>query len=364
MKKIATITFHRAINFGAVLQTYALQHFITECGADCEVLDYRCKYLENHYKPFSIEKIKNIKWLIKCIIKNQYICDNRKNFKKFSDTYIKCSPTPLNREDLTDINSKYDAFICGSDQIWSPVCAGFDKSYFLDFVSDPTKKYSYAASIGAEKIPSELVNEYKKLLSNFEKISVREQKAADLIYQLTNNSAAVVVDPTLLLDRSAWEKIAEPVKINDKYVLLYLLAKVPETIDFARQLAKQHGIKVVFINTWLFDEKGMENLKKITPGQWLYLFLHAEYIVTNSFHGLAFSLNFHKNIYADLLPAQAKSNSRIEHLISLAGIKSRLLCSKEFLADSKIDYERVDRILKSEIDMSKKYLEEIVSCQK
>lgn len=137
--KVGILTFHRAINYGAVLQTFALQKVLSRY-CECEVIDYRCKYIENLYKPFNISKDRFIRSLISTILKYRSRKIKMIKFYKFLDNNVKLSPS-FNKSDLKNIEDNYDVFITGSDQVWNNSCAGFDKTYFLDFVSDKRKKF-------------------------------------------------------------------------------------------------------------------------------------------------------------------------------------------------------------------------------
>lgn len=361
--KCGIITFHRAVNYGAILQTYALNTTINNLGVNCEIIDYHCPFLEKHYQPFSIKTLLNIKQIAILLLKNGNIKDNRANFELFSDKYLpKSSKVYKTESDLVESNDEYDFFITGSDQVWSYYCAGFDKAYFLDFVTDNNKKNSYAASFGVSEIPKEHVETYRGLLQDFENISLREQRGVQIVKELIDREATEVLDPTLLLRRDEWSSMALENNQVNKYVLVYLLAETKSIIRLAKKVAKEKNLKIIYIHDRLFNQQGMDNMSKIDPSRWLSLFLNAEYIVTNSFHGVCFSINFHKEFYMQYLPEPAKVNSRLENILDMFKLSDRCITDLTTLdLQSTIDYSEVEITLNNERENSLSYLENIIS---
>lgn len=354
--KYGIITFHRAINYGAVFQTYALCETIKNQGYDCEVIDYRCEFLEKQYRKFGIYDLFNPKKIALILLKNIPIRDNTLNFENFRNKHLTLSERIYNSPlDLKESNNIYDVFITGSDQVWSYYCAGFDKSYFLDFVSTVNKKTSYAASFGVTSIPNEYKTDYIELLNEFNSISVREEQGAKLVKELTNENVEVVLDPTLLLSHKQWEKIAVPHIKNKKYILIYLLAESDTLFSFAKKIANEKNLEIIYIHDRLFSKKGVTNLNKVSPEEWLSLFKNAEMIITNSFHGICFSINFNKEFYVEFLPEPAKVNSRLENILKAFDLENRVINS---CTTTKIDYEKVNKILEEKRRQSLCFIKE------
>ncbi len=359
--KCGVLTFHRAQNYGAILQAYALQKSIHKIGVDCELVDYRCPFIEKYFQPFSIKSFKNFKKIAAIVLLNGRVIDNRSNFEDFINNYLKTSSEVITSSDeLDELNSIYDTFITGSDQVWSYLTAGFDKSFFLDFVDDKNKKNAYAASFGVEKLPDELKLEYKKLLSNFANISVREEQGADIVKELLEIEPLVVLDPTLLLDKNEWLKISSGNYEEQEYLLLYVIAESKSILDLARKIARKNNLKIVYINDRLYKRFGMENKSKLKVTDWVSLFLNAKYIVTNSFHGVAFSINFQKEFFMKYLPEPAKVNSRLQNILDLFELEDRHVKNLNCLDQiERIDYVKVNRLLEVERKKSIEYLNSI-----
>ncbi len=343
MNKIGIITFHRAVNYGAVLQTYALQTTISKAGESCEIIDYRNDFLEELHNPKNINKYRSILHYIYAVLKNRVKKDNRKNFELFRTKYLKTSTIIYNKNNIVDSNSQYNIFLTGSDQVWNRNCSNFDDTYFLDFVNAENLKCSYAASIGVNIETDEDRLAYKKLLDNYKLIFVRE-KQAKLELKSLGIEAEVTLDPTLLLDKNEWLKLAHKptkFKITNKYLLVYVIVETSSIFNLAKEIAEKHGLEVVYINEMLFNKPGITNLSYITPNEWLWLFANAEYIVTNSFHGTAFSVNFEKQFVVEPLPVKTNVNSRIYDFLDLIKLSDRIVGNQNYSNGAIINYDIV-----------------------
>lgn len=353
--KCGIITFHRAVNYGGVLQAYALQEYINKnVGVDCEIIDYRCENIENMYK-YRLSSY-NPKAIVKYLYKFPTNSKKKKLFNKFIKKYIKKGKS-LQKSELKTDSDKYDVIITGSDQVWGQSRINVDHSYFLDFVKDSKKKASYAASFGTKEIRNSLEEEYRKLLGDFSHISVREKSGADIVKKLTDRTAEVSIDPTFLLDKEQWEKIASDNLKGKKYLLIYTLTNSKSVIDIARKIAKEKGLIIYNISDAVKEEKGIKNLKAISPEEWVGAFMNASYVVTNSFHGTAFSINFNKNFNAEVSSGIAARGNRITDLLDLLGLSDRLINDGENSTD--IVYDDVNKVICEERKKSEDYLKKI-----
>lgn len=364
-KPIGIITFHRAINYGAILQTYALHKTLDNLGVDNQVIDYYCDFIEKFYIPKNHSAIKRkgqkkYKYLIKRILVSGTINKKRKSFYKFGEKYLNLSKPYKTYEELKNANNDFSAFITGSDQVFSPTCAGFDKAYFLSFANHD--KYSYAASFGGNQLPEDKKEEYRKRFSDFTRFSVREAYGADILKEFSKD-AVVSLDPTLLLDFDEWNKIAEPIK-EEKYILIFNVNHPITNIEFAKKLGKEKGCKVIFISdSFLNKIDGVEKRAAVSPGEFLSYIKNAEYVVTNSFHGTVFSIIFGKKFFVELnstASGKIKRNHRAEGVMNILGIKNREIvdCQNSHI-DDEIDYNFVKEAIKKERNNSIGYLKEI-----
>lgn len=357
---VGIITFHRAINYGAVLQVYALQKSIEKMDINVKVLDYVSESMKSEYDPFI--RSKNMPFFLKLLYLPLRVSRINK-FKLFIDRHINITKPLETADDLIGLNKEFSAFITGSDQVWNYIYTNFDKAFFLDFADTSTKKYSYAASFGFSEIPDNLQDEYYDLLKDFDRILVREWQGANIVKNLLKADPDKVLDPTLLLDKFEWSKLKNTSNpIENGYILLYGLIDLSELKNFAEKLSEKTGLKIIW--TRAFVEQKIKNcVKKYTSGpeEWLTLFLNASYIVTNSFHGTAFAINFNKNFFTGYLPPPAKNNSRLENILEMFNLQNRLIIdgdNTDMLKD--IDYTEVNKILENEREKSLNHLKMMV----
>lgn len=250
--KIGIITFHRAVNYGAVLQAYALQTMIQKLGADVEILDYRCSYLEDNYNPIKIlGRASNIKGFLGILVKVfPSAVKKKRSFDRFLKDHLNISKERYNRNSVYQSNQVYDIFITGSDQVWNYNHTNFDKSFFLNFVNDSSKKTAYAASLGFGSLPDKYVEEYRNLLSDFRAISVREKSAQQILKDILKKEVPVMPDPVFLLDKEEWDRIIPSGQtIKDKYILVYELMPSESLFKFALKLQHETGYKIIRIST-------------------------------------------------------------------------------------------------------------------
>ena len=346
--KIGILTFHRAINYGAVLQCYSLSETLKSLGHEVEIIDYRPEYIERYRRIlplFLIRRIENIsdkiKTIAESILKIGSTIDANKRFDNFLYKHFTFSNI-VYRD--TDIIQNYDVIIFGSDQIWSPqICYGYDQIYYGQFPKGNTRFIAYAASIGGHnKLTAAEWKIVKNYLLNFDTISVREnQLKTDL--QNIGLPTTVVVDPTILANPHIFEEIAvRPKNIPQRYVLVFSVAPTSNLMGFAHKIAKQTESKIVIVNakkSTFFFHKRKRDIIEITPKieEFLGLFKFATCIVTVSFHGTVFSVLFRKDFYSLYNYMQ----DRAQHFLTAIGLEHRLVStSNEAIAN--LQFESID----------------------
>lgn len=344
--KIGILTFHRAINFGAVLQCYALYRTLSDMGHDVEVIDYRPAYIEKYRKPLYWNDFKKQRLLskIKTLLLLPWTFRNKRKSAKIFDAFLnKHIKTSSIVKDVNDISS-YDVIFFGSDQIWSPsICKGFDPIYYGQLPKGKTKFVSYAASLGTpQNLTKEQWGKIFPLLRSFDSISVRESKLAEYL-QNGGNYAQTVLDPTLLASKDIFEEIIEKPK-ETRYVLLYMLDHDNNAIKFANNIAKQKNLKLIRIRAQSSPSMKKYNYNEIIPssvGEFLGYFKYADYIVNISFHGTAFSVIFNKDFYT----LKSRNFERAYGLLDSLDILPRFLSSDEKAFSSHISYSEVNNKL-------------------
>lgn len=337
MKRIGIMTWYHYENYGTVLQASALYRVITKLGYQPELIQYTPKgnLVENtpvnisYIVKKAINKFHNLK---NCLF---FSSEKSKLFQKYLSEMI-TETVPCNTfSELSDLNSTYDAFVCGSDQIWSPLC--FDEKYFLSFVSNKTKMIAYAPSIGTTKIENRTIkNQMKMLISRFNFLSVREKQAAQLIGSLCNKQATIVLDPTLLLNKTEWEEYLQLSEIENQkmipgdYVICYFLGDYRSS---SRRVMKYLS-KILKMPAYVIPVFQWQSVSKSTvpfdvgPREFVSLIYNAKYVCTDSFHAMAFALNFGVPLvpFKRFRDNDPKSqNSRVMSLLSNFGLEGRLI---------------------------------------
>lgn len=367
---IGIVTFHRAVNYGAVLQTYALGKKIEKLGGEYEIIDYRCPFIESEYKlickrdysPFRFE-ISYFRHLVASIISIGMKKRKNQSFRDFLAKYTKLSPVYTDSNELEKIQDRYQAFITGSDQVWSPALTADDDVYFLEFVKDNKKKFSYAASLGNVRKGFQLDQRFIDSIKTFEKISVREESGSKYIEEAADRTSDVHVDPTLLLSRNDWGKMAEKPS-ESRYLLVYSVCDPYYLLASAKEIAQKENLTVVYLQDKVFSmDKQVKYVKAVSPEQFVGYFQYADYVVTNSFHGTVFSIIFHKQFMVELKNKESR-NQRVPDLLNLLGIEDREIVDGVTTSYKKeIDWEQVETRLASQRAYAEGYLNQIIRQQ-
>lgn len=360
--KIGILTFHRAENFGAALQVYALSEFLKSIGHNPQIVDYRCPAIEHQYdvlSPYILFSRKNIFNAISLYFKRIRQANSRylkkKVFKDFRYKFLNISK-PYN-DIIEDLG--YDAYIAGSDQIWNPgITGGFNNYYFLNFPMNPNvKRISYAAS--SEKVNSYMLSNFKdqvsSCLNKFDAISVREETFMNELQKYTTKPISTCLDPTFLVSSNKYRELATLPQMRN-YILVYHLFSSETSYQLAKKISDITGKQIVEVFATGITKYGNTNHIKIDtfdPCMLLGLIINADTIITTSFHGLALSLIFRKDIWVMNIGA----NSRLINLLKIFGLENRLLNDVEsYNAKDIIDYDQIYRIIDKKIASSKEFI--------
>lgn len=361
-KKIGILTLSYSSNGGSVMQAFALQKTISSLGYDASIINYT----KTHYgkpvigKNVFTKPIKN--WTPKNILNwSARILMHPTKMKKyerfFREYYNGFSQHPYQRSELNLLNDVYDKFVVGSDQVWNYGSPQVDDTYFLDFVTDSSKKIAYAPSFGQKNIPEEKRENASKFISDFYSISVREPNGLDIVSELTSRKATWVLDPSLLLDKQEYHKLSAPPK-KSGYVYLYLKQESKRLEEFANKLASAKGLTVIkMLNHWLCGKNGKPK-SAVGPHEWLGYIENADYVITNSFHGICFSIIFEKNFYVNFLKQTTTStNSRLEGMLQQFNLSKRSIDEVEDINSlESIDYTSVNKFRARRKEESLSYL--------
>lgn len=357
--RVGILTFHRALNFGAVLQCYALQVALQKFNVEVEVIDYKNEFIQKFYSPFYIEKYnwKKIAYMLYAF-KSKYV--RNKTFHNFRESYLCLSTDQYSKDNIGDANSRYDAIIVGSDQVWNLEQTDGDVNYLLSF-ADKEKSYSYAASFGIDSIHEDIRLVYYKNLQNFKGISVRESSGVNIIADILGVEVEQHIDPTLLLEQEEWEKLAnQGIREQGKYICVYKI-NMSKCYMYAEELEKRTGIRVIVIKPDKTCPSHFAKYKNASPEDFLALIKNAEYVITDSFHGIVFSTVFKKKFVTCLDSRINNKNTRITEILKAYRLEDRLIKVPGMISriDQDIDYAKMNAKLADEKRVALTYLERI-----
>lgn len=338
MKKIGLITIHNTINFGSQLQTYGLYKAIESMGYDIEIIDYTCEAIANRESTLPLKDAKSPKDIIKSLLLHRKLQKRKDSFQEFMTENTKISET-YSKETIKKSNNFYDTFIVGSDIVWGLSITGNDFTYMLDFVEESKCKLAFASSVGT-KWDEEKSGQVQCFLGRFNSIAVREEDAAEWISKLLSTTIDVVCDPTMLWDGDFWGKVAEKYKKTEKYVLVYMSDPDNKCVKSALEYGKKHGLSVYYIN-YRAPVWGTKDKRPTSLEEWIGLFLNADVVFSASYHGLLFSLYFHKQVFY----FNWVNKSRMYSLSKAFKIEHREGTTANIMADIPIDYSIVDKLI-------------------
>jgi hypothetical protein len=371
--RIATSTIlFKNYNYGAFLQAYALQQVIRMLGYNSEVINYARN--RQSFKQSLLRKNPLIKYIktpliiakriTMFILEKLYYGKLQKryasSFEAFAGKFITVSHVLYSRDNAEAMGKAYDKVIVGSDQVWHPYNIKY-KSHTLDFTESRPQKFSYAASFGYDEVEESSIPFIKKL-ADFDVLTVREPSGVQIIKRYTGREdVTVVLDPTLLLDKAKWENLAKQsdYPLPEHYVFVYAINNAKdEIINFAKTLGDKCRGKIILIPRGVTVRElfryGGTNCG-VNPADWVKLLLNADYVVTDSFHGTAFSVNLEKQFYV-YCNSQA---GRITNILDMCGLQNRRIDGGKVTNDV-IDYTRVRKILDKERERCSGILREML----
>lgn len=354
MMRISIITITDPINYGAVLQSFALYKYMKNIYGDVRVIQYKSNFRKKEFFLLLKERLQMFllrKRISKC--------------KEFQYHHMKFThPKYNNFKELLINPPESDLYVVGSDQVWnSDIFGGLDPAFFLDFVKSG-KKISYASSIGKSEVPERELAKMKAYLQSFNAISVRESSAKSLLEETGLENVEQVLDPVFLLDKSDYHEFLLPYKPykRERYLLLYGFDSNKKMDDIAKLIADERKLKIVEIGGARKKHNCDKFLKNLSPEEFLSLLEGAEYVITSSFHGTAFSIIFGKS-FVSVLPTER--GTRIESILKLIGLENRLIKKSEDITISELmanpDYHSAYKQLDIEISKSKNYLDRVIN---
>lgn len=358
-KKIGIITFHAADNYGAVLQAYALQTYLSTQGNCAEIIDFVPYGVEKANLPLFVNDKKLIKRLIKqvLILPNYFKLRKRnRNFASFRKEFFKLSKKFRSAFEIKNTVLDYDICITGSDQVFNPLIHNSD-IYYLSFCNGVTK-VAYATSFGIKDF-TKVKESTKKLIKEFKYLSCREADGAEFLSTVTENVVPTVSDPVFLLSPEKWSKITTK-PCEGEYIFVYDLNGGKELVEIAKKIKAETGLPIICItaNKYANIKYKVDELQvSCGPLEFVSYIQHAEYVVTDSFHGTAFATLFRRKFISFV--ALKHAASRIQSLLERLGIEDRIFYNAKEFNIKKVIFKEYDKELEELVTNSKQFLSEI-----
>lgn len=349
---IGILTFVGTQSHGAALQAYALKRAIADLGYDVEIINYISPEMKKTMESRLLTTNKGVKKLLGSVKRYPIVKKRYTLFENFDKEYLGIS----SYADSIDYD-KYELIVVGSDQVWNMEITGNDLTYMLP-ENGRYIKGTYAASLGVDNFPEEYERKCIDLISGFSFLNVREKQLKDyLCGSIKDNDIRVVLDPTQLLDRAAYDKIETmSFDISGKYVLVHYPFDSDENWAMIRKIAAQRNAEVVYITNKIKKQDGCRCLTAVSPRDYIGLIKNAEVVVTGSFHTLSFSLIYNKEFYCTRSMI-ANRNSRLTNLLETAGCEAQLLENYPH----EISYSKVNSLLDEQRKRSISILSEMCS---
>lgn len=343
---VGILTASRTDNNGTDLQALAMQKIFEKVNGQAIIINYKCDKLENSRKifyPLSFRGFLNIPYQLCSHIQHE-------NFRK---KYFKYSQHIYNSDDIR--YAKFDYLVVGSDQVWNLKITGNDINFFLPFETESCK-ISYAVSLGVLDI-SDWNREYnlKSMLNDFKRVSVRELSGVEVLKKI-GIEAVCNLDPLLMIKSTEWNQIITRHKNRKPYILVYTVDRTYEILREAKELATEMKCTVIFYGNLLRHISGVRVKRFSGIEEWLDLVRNADLVVTNSYHGLSFAINFHKKFSVYWLTNSPQSNTRIKSLLSQIDVQDYeegMICNPK--------WEKVEQNLDKMRNKSFQYIKEMLS---
>lgn len=335
--------YNNNLNYGALLQAYALQNVIKKFGHEVSIVDYQFKQSQTEFQKRSISlNPKQLAGYLLYLTSVKEIEDRIEKTGEFSKQYLNVTPICRTSEDIDNLN--LDVHICGSDQVWNPMIT---KGLKVGFFGGEGKAYkvAYAASAGELDELKKCNEQFISLLNKMNAISVREEELLNYIKSNTNCNVIQVLDPTLLLQKEDYERILKKPKVTKPYLLIYRLDRNAKMLKLAHNIAKEKDLQVFEITFNKSPFCGHKQIFSADPLEFLGWIKQASFVITNSFHGTVFSIQFKKNFFVVNVKTQG---ARMESLLDKLKLRDRLVedpQNLEYLDIPNINYNNMDDML-------------------
>ena len=361
--KLGLLTFHTAANYGAALQAYAFEKFLTDKGYDCEYVNYVNESRAHEYSMtwhiYDCLKHRKLSSAAAYLAGSPFMTLRKWRFNRFYDKYVrKTEKVYRDSKEAEELNNKYDYFIVGSDQVWNPVCNGDDAAFLLDFVKDSKKRVSYSPSFGMTEVDDVHKEIFADNLKKFAHIGVRETVGQQIVRELTGRESMLCLDPVLLLSKEQWEEVMPKKCKKESFVFSYT-NRDSQTRDFFNTGYQLNGRKHYVLSRYTKPGDFLNIHVRVkycmSPQEFIWVVNNADMVVSASFHCIAMSIILNRPFVAITTGDEGK-DERLLNLLRTLGLQDRML--KEGMTveevNAPIDYklvnERIEQMKKQSVD--------------
>ena len=363
--KLGLLTFHTAANYGAALQAYAFQKFLTDKGFDCEYINYVNESRAHEYSMswhiWDSLRHGKLTSAAAYLAGSPFMTLRKMRFDRFYRKHLRQTEKVYrNSKEAEELNDKYDFFVIGSDQVWNPACNGDDAAFLLDFVMDDRKRISYSPSFGTTDVDKQHITVFKENISRFAFIGVREAVGQKIVRKLTGRDATLVLDPVLLLTKEQWGDVMPKIPSNERFVFSYT-NRDGQMADFLKTGYKigerRHYVLSRYTRPGDFLNPKVRVKYCMSPQEFLWVINNAEMVVSASFHCIALSIVFNKQFVAITTGDEGK-DERLLSMLSTLGLTDRILKEGMTAEDvyRPIDYEYVNKRIEKMKELSVNFI--------
>ena len=358
--KLALLSFHNAANYGAALQAYAFQRFLSDSGFDCEYINYINQSRAHEYSMswhiYDCLKHGKLTSAAAYLAGSPFMTLRKWRFNRFYDQHLrKTDKVYHSSKEAEELNSQYDYFIVGSDQVWNPVCNGDDAVFLLDFVKDGKKRISYSPSFGMTEVDDAHKKVFKDNLEQFAQIGVRETVGQKIVQEC---EAMLCLDPVLLLSKDQWEGIM-PKKRNKESFIFSYTNRDSQTKDFFKIGYKLDGRKHYVLSRYTKPGDFLNSQVRVkycmSPQEFLWVVNNSDMVISASFHCIAMSIILNRQFVAITTGDEGK-DERLLNLLRTLGLQDRVLREGvtveevNALIDYKVVNERILQMKRQSVD--------------
>lgn len=345
--KIGVLSRHSVANYGSLWQAYALQTTLEKLGYDVININYTPEGEVGGTLAKTLLSVS--RWgknpltkLLFLVYQYPSFSHTFKTFKSYRKKYLKETREYISSEQLKKNLPEVDLFCTGSDQVWNLLYDNkIDDTYFFDFLPDSKRRISYAASFGGNKFEDGNTKKYAEYLKKYTDISVREDNGVEILKEF-GIQGKQVLDPTLLLSKEEWNSLVPVKEKEEDYILIYQLRPNKEFDNYAEKISKKTGLKLIRISTMFFQKFKCGEFHYLPKAEeFLWYIKNANCVLTDSFHGTCFAINF-GTPFIEILPG--RFNARNQSLLRAMGVEDRILTDyQDFsLYDKNIEWEKVN----------------------